>query len=541
MRAFPNASGAETCSSGCSDVDTSEDKGEEGDDEEMTTETDDSWTEVSSTKAPASTFAGEPSSSSADDIGNLAEVRTKKELKKQKEKGRRERRAEEKKSKNTGNLAPVAEEPATPRPPAPEPDATPPNPGSAVAYQGAGGEAEGKGKQTKSKGIGKGDLVDGLALCFSCQQRKFKWRHCQESWTKTAFDADSSDDDSWVRLYKCRECLSTELGISEAEAASKIARERPSWTRVERRAEKFAENFSRIREVNMCLSNREVKKITLRSIAQVFEPLQAAVLKKLVMMKKRDVLVGQWREAADKLAAAKTTKELVEAIAKLDQLEDSAHTADRPIGFSSKQQDQWRWWNASTYADCWSEVRSGGQVIGSFMSWFICRAGGDSPCGTLIPSRKWSTFQQDLLASKQRWYCVSCGARYKTKFGMLVQLQLVGEGMTPGEKYFALADVPDDVMDIKAIDLESRLGDLAQTPEEMMSMIPEVAPSPCELLRPIRAEELSLGWRGFTNMDVRDHTGIFKIVGLQQLAAFPRWEWNQIYHFALTDAQKASA
>ena len=115
---------------------------------------------------------------------------------------------------------------------------------------------------------------------------------------------------------------------------------------------------------------------------------------------------------------------------------------------------------------------------------------------------------------------------------MLTQLQIPGPDNTPGDKFYALADVPDDVMDIKAIDLESRLGASCSTADELMSKIPEVAPVPCEFLRAVHPEELYVGWRGFANMAKDDCTGIFKVIGLPYLEKLPRWEWNQIYNYA---------
>eukprot|EP00969_Alexandrium_andersonii_P337367 14910786-Alexandrium_andersonii.AAC.1 len=49
-------------------------------------------------------------------------------------------------------------------------------------------------------------------------------------------------------------------------------------------------------------------------------------------------------------------------------------------------------------------------------------------CGTVIPAKAWHRMNPDIGASGQRWYCLCCGCKYKTAFGMLVEVHLRSAG-----------------------------------------------------------------------------------------------------------------
>ena len=86
----------------------------------------------------------------------------------------------------------------------------------------------------------------------------------------------------------------------------------------------------------------------------------------------------------------------------------------------------------------------------------------------------------DPLLSGQRWYCPICEGKYKTRFGMVVELRDLDRTV-----YHALADCcdPDD-RDLKALVLEDddRYKD-AKTPEDLYSMIPSVHPTEGQFIR----------------------------------------------------------
>ena len=52
---------------------------------------------------------------------------------------------------------------------------------------------------------------------------------------------------------------------------------------------------------------------------------------------------------------------------------------------------------------------------------YVCRAGGATECGTLILSVDLDRLKQDPAAAGQHWYC-KCGAKYKTTFGVLLDV-----------------------------------------------------------------------------------------------------------------------
>ena len=60
-------------------------------------------------------------------------------------------------------------------------------------------------------------------------------------------------------------------------------------------------------------------------------------------------------------------------------------------------------------------------------AWYVCMMDGNGqwdPCGTIMPAKHWLRRFDDVGSSKQRWYCVCCGTRFKTKFGMLVEIHI---------------------------------------------------------------------------------------------------------------------
>ena len=79
------------------------------------------------------------------------------------------------------------------------------------------------------------------------------------------------------------------------------------------------------------------------------------------------------------------------------------------------------------YSDQWFKLQKG---EGAFNVFYICCAGGaEWPCNTVIESQLWDRLQDELQASRQRWYCKCCSARYRTKFGVMVEIVIKGQPM----------------------------------------------------------------------------------------------------------------
>ena len=64
--------------------------------------------------------------------------------------------------------------------------------------------------------------------------------------------------------------------------------------------------------------------------------------------------------------------------------------------------------------------------------YFICRSG--RPCNIVTQPKAW-TFQ-DWPALRTRWYCYHCGAKYKTDWGVLIEI------FDNGVPHYSLADLP---------------------------------------------------------------------------------------------------
>ena len=111
---------------------------------------------------------------------------------------------------------------------------------------------------------------------------------------------------------------------------------------------------------------------------------------------------------------------MAEEGAKLE--EELRAAANVQIAFADKGDQQQRFVDAADYSDEWVE---------GMRVWYICQANqgaGWPKCNTLISSKQWGTLHEDPLAPKQRWYCGVCGTRYKTNFGLLIEIKHQGLG-----------------------------------------------------------------------------------------------------------------
>ena len=118
-------------------------------------------------------------------------------------------------------------------------------------------------------------------------------------------------------------------------------------------------------------------------------------------------------------------------------------------------------------------------------------------------------------ATKQRWYCVCCETRFRTAYGMLVEVH------TKGVSTFMLAEISNrDVEDVRAMYLEKTL-----QPKEHMDLwrkIPDFTPiDPEAILRPVKDHELAIT-EGF------DRSTVSKFVNVQGLKSVAKWDWDQI-------------
>ena len=163
---------------------------------------------------------------------------------------------------------------------------------------------------------------------------------------------------------------------------------------------------------------------------------------------------------------------------------------------------------AADYSDQWFA-----DGTSEFNCYYICMANSPACC-TLIESKSWDRrYKDDLAAPKQRWYC-DCKARYKTKWGVLVELILKGMCM------YCRAELPPESMkDAKAMQIQRTFASY-KTPEDLLDALPVIqprdqkkfiTPHPC-------------GREGFWKFDNDQMKGLNKL------------EWNQLFNLQCVDA-----
>ena len=158
-------------------------------------------------------------------------------------------------------------------------------------------------------------------------------------------------------------------------------------------------------------------------------------------------------------------------------------------------------WRAADYADEWFKGSAG-----AFRMYYICRA-GNPPCNTLIESKAWDTLKEDPLAVKQRWYCKVCFARYKTRYGCLIEIVRAGVAM-----YCQAELPPPDLYDAKGMIIQERFKGV-KDPEALLNSIPEVRPVAASCFQQVGE-------------------GIYKIMDADAIAALERFQWDQLYNLA---------
>ena len=129
---------------------------------------------------------------------------------------------------------------------------------------------------------------------------------------------------------------------------------------------------------------------------------------------------------------------------------------------------------AADYTDEWfvdEETKT------AFRSFYVCKAGGvEWPCNTVIVSAAWDRMHADPEAYKQRWYCNVCGAKYMTKFGVMLEFVICGTS------YFMQAPFPvGGWQAVKNKCIETRFVG-CKTPDALLKAMPTVHPTTSDWL-----------------------------------------------------------
>ena len=141
---------------------------------------------------------------------------------------------------------------------------------------------------------------------------------------------------------------------------------------------------------------------------------------------------------------------------------------------------------------------------------YTCRAGAAGwLCDTAQAAKVWRRMIDDPMASKQRWYCTQCDARYKTGFGVVIEL-IDKRGPTP-QAYYCRATIPDQsIMDAKGMRIEKDYKD-AQSPEELYEALPTLAKMQSDQLWEVKAPGV-----------FKLHSGSFDLL--------PSFDWMQMFN-----------
>ena len=127
-------------------------------------------------------------------------------------------------------------------------------------------------------------------------------------------------------------------------------------------------------------------------------------------------------------------------------------------------------------------------------SWYICDL---VTCGGVMTSCGWRRKFASLYATRQVWYCLLCGRRYRVCRGQLVELKL-----ECGSTVWTRAEVPDKSMeDLRAMAHEQKLGSNVPTSaDDFFKFLKSHLPVTGTVARHVRRDELydaqSATWQG---------------------------------------------
>jgi hypothetical protein len=338
-------------------------------------------------------------------------------------------------------------------------------------------------------------------------------------------DSDTEDEDCVIVWYLCLTCVAVEKGITETEALDWIRAKRQDLKKkMERTAEWERAKANPLTSFEFADSSKAQKRVIMRrQVVDIFRPSAKAIILKQAQMIERAEHGALHKQLCEELKAERDLAKIEILLEKIDDAENSFVAACQPLAFAdrAKSRDElFRWQMEADYADGWTEVKSSsGRLIGGFSAFYICRAGpADGKCNTLILNKEWARRHTDILATGQRWKCRCCGAKYWTKFGMVVDVRLVGGGAS-----LSLAPCTDgDDKDLHALILQDQFPQ-AQTPDELYDFIPTVVPQESAFLRKAVAADF---WNGEAT-----GFGVYKLINFDNFLSLPNWDWKIVANF----------
>ena len=166
---------------------------------------------------------------------------------------------------------------------------------------------------------------------------------------------------------------------------------------------------------------------------------------------------------------------------------------------------------------------------GALRAWYICMWNGNGQfpiCGAVTPSKVWRRKKPEIGATGQKYYCPLCGTRYKTTYGMLVEIR-AKEVST-----FMRAEISSqDEEDLRAMYLEK-----TYSPEDAYALwmkTPNFKPmDPETILRAVRASEVL---HPDPEIDV---SLLFKFITPEVVAEIGQWKWATLLRILKPDSEQ---
>ena len=337
----------------------------------------------------------------------------------------------------------------------------------------------------------------------STRQEQHKLERCDD-------DSDSEGVDIMILWYYCVGCVAEERGITKPEALDWILVQRAKANPLT-----FVEN-------GVSLKSRK-RVIVQKQVTEVFRPAARAIMLKQAQMLQQPVWPLSHKQLCDELQAERDLAKIEILLEKIDDAKDSVNPMLREQSFSWQlpaeygsvklREESFILQSAKDYGKHWVEVRSfSGRLLGGYSVFYICRAGSaDLKCNTLMLSKAWQPRHGSL-----RWKCMCCGARYNSKFGMVVEVRLVHGSASLS----VIPDSNDDSFEFRA----RFFGGLpALTPEELYDLIPTILPQERTCLRKAVAADL---WPGQDKC-----SGVYKLNNEEVLLSLPMWTWVHVRSF----------
>jgi hypothetical protein len=265
--------------------------------------------------------------------------------------------------------------------------------------------------------------------------------------------------------------------------------------------------------------------LALDFMADLFSEFAEMVQRKLKWMQAREDQLGEHASLLRDFKAAGDAKTALSLMDKLDALGLSI-VSMKPLAFAG-QARQAEFMAAAQYADEWvrKTTKTGG--VSSFRAFYVCGAGGSSPCNTITSSKVWHRHNPSTTSTAQSWYCPACGAGFKARFGMMVQI-VKFLGTDQEEDFACRAEIPPkEVEDLRAMYLEGKLR--PSSPEELYSAIPTTLPSVSSgVFRKARPQEIYYPSPDSGNDPTH---GVYKVVDSGVFESLPKFSWWQIFNF----------